>query len=35
MIRNLILPLVIPLGISAARRSYAYRVERDPLTCAA
>jgi 2-polyprenyl-6-methoxyphenol hydroxylase-like FAD-dependent oxidoreductase len=30
-IRNLILPFVIPLGIRAARRFYAYRVDRDPL----
>ena len=31
MIRNLILPLVIPLGIRAARRICAFRVDRDPL----
>jgi 2-polyprenyl-6-methoxyphenol hydroxylase-like FAD-dependent oxidoreductase len=31
MIRNLILPVVIPLGIKAARRGYAYQVDRNPL----
>jgi 2-polyprenyl-6-methoxyphenol hydroxylase-like FAD-dependent oxidoreductase len=31
MIRNLILPVVIPLGIKATRRSYAHHVESDPL----
>jgi 2-polyprenyl-6-methoxyphenol hydroxylase-like FAD-dependent oxidoreductase len=31
MLRNWILPVVIPLGIKATRRSYAYHVARDPL----
>jgi 2-polyprenyl-6-methoxyphenol hydroxylase-like FAD-dependent oxidoreductase len=35
MIRNLILPVVIPLGIKRARRSYAFRVDRNPLSAPA
>jgi 2-polyprenyl-6-methoxyphenol hydroxylase-like FAD-dependent oxidoreductase len=35
MIRNLILPVVIPLGIKGARRSYAFRVDRNPLSAPA
>jgi len=31
MIRNLVLPFVLPLGIRAARRFYAYRIDLDPL----
>jgi len=31
LIRDLILPFVIPLGIRAARRFYLHRVDRDPL----
>lgn len=35
MIRDFLLPLVIPLGIKAGRKLFAYRVDRDPVVCPA
>jgi 2-polyprenyl-6-methoxyphenol hydroxylase-like FAD-dependent oxidoreductase len=35
MIRDLLLPLVIPFGIKAGRKLFAYRVDRDPVMCPA
>ncbi|MBX3567922.1 MAG: FAD-dependent monooxygenase [Rhizobiaceae bacterium] len=34
-IRDLLLPLVIPFGIRAGRKLFAYRVDRDPVICSA